>query len=192
MRIISGSARGRTLATPKNQDVRPTTDRIRESLFSILGDVRDAIVLDGFAGTGALGCEALSRGAQHCYFFDNARDSIALVRENTSRIKATDRATIINLPFARALSTIDAQPDLIFLDPPYSTALAQQALDALAQWPNLPPDALIVLEQETDDPQGHLPSPRFHLEDQRIYGRTRLSFFRHLAQHDTDPLSVEP
>jgi len=129
MRIISGSARGLTLATPKDQRVRPTTDRVRESLFSILGNLHDLIVLDAFAGTGALGCEALSRGAAFCYFFDPSKDSITLVKENLSRVKATDRASTQQRPMTQALPTITQHTlDLVFLDPPYHTTLAHEAL----------------------------------------------------------------
>lgn len=190
MRIISGSARGRTLATPKDQRVRPTTDRVRESLFSILGNLHELIVLDAFAGTGALGCEALSRGAAFCYFFDPSKDSIALVKENLSRVKATDRASTQQRPMTQALPTITQHTlDLVFLDPPYHTTLAHEALQALATHHHLlAPDAIIVLEQAIEDPALAPPSPLLVLDDLRTYGRTRLTFFRHLPSPEVDDL----
>lgn len=190
MRIISGSARGRTLATPKDQSVRPTTDRVRESLFSILGSLHELVVLDAFAGTGALGCEALSRGAAFCYFFDPSKDSMALIKENISRVKATARASTQQQLMTQALPTITQHKlDLVFLDPPYHTALANEALQALATHHRLlAPAAIIVLEQAIEDPQPAPPSSRFALDDLRTYGRTRLTFFRHISSPEIDDL----
>jgi 16S rRNA (guanine966-N2)-methyltransferase len=176
MRIIAGYARGRRLVTPSNDSVRPTTDRVRESLFSILGDLEDAKVVDGFAGSGALGCEALSRGAARCAFFDPSTQSIELVRENLKRIDAAHLAAVSRLPFTQGLARLDFDPDLVFLDPPYHTPLAQQALDALAASPRITPGALVVIEQDIGDtPASH---DAFDLDDERIYGRTRLRFLR--------------
>jgi 16S rRNA (guanine966-N2)-methyltransferase len=174
MRIIGGSARGRVLATPKDDRVRPTTDRIRESLFSILGDFQDTIVLDGFAGTGALGCEALSRGATFCYFCDPSRDSVSLVEENLRRIDAGDRARVLTMRFDRALEQITHDPDVIFLDPPYGTGLLEGAVEAVAACQGIGKGALLVCEQGSDEtPIRH---DAFELDDERVYGGTRLTF----------------
>ncbi len=174
MRIIGGTARGRTLATPKDDRVRPTTDRIRESLFSIMGDFHDTIVMDGFAGTGALGCEALSRGATFCYFADPSRDSVALVEENLTRIDASDRAKVLPVRFDRALEQITHDPDVIFLDPPYATGLLEAAVEAVAKCHGIGKGALLVCEQGSDEtPIRH---PDFELDDERVYGATRITF----------------
>lgn len=183
MRIIAGHARGRRLLAPADDSVRPTTDRIRESLFSILGDLEGVSVVDGFAGSGALGCEALSRGASRCDFFDLSSKSVELVTENVRRIDASDSAHISRCAFTQGLATLSHDPDLVFIDPPYHTPLAQQALDALAASPRITPGALIVVEQDIDDaPALH---DRFELDDERVYGRTRLRLLRRLADDAT-------
>lgn len=176
MRIIAGRAKGRALAKPKHKGVRPTTDRIRESLFSILGPMTDRIILDGFAGTGALGCEALSRGAQFAYFFDQSRASIALIKDNVSRIDAQHQSMIRQGRMTQNLRLLQHPVDLIFLDPPYNTPLIQEALDALHHCDHLASNATLVLEQEIDESLPTFDPQRFELVDQRTYGRTRLSF----------------
>jgi 16S rRNA (guanine966-N2)-methyltransferase len=183
MRIIAGHARGRRLLAPSDDSVRPTTDRIRESLFSILGDLEGVSVVDGFAGSGALGCEALSRGASRCDFFDLSSKSIELVTENVRRIDAASQAHISRCAFTQGLANLSHEPDLIFLDPPYSTPLAQQALDALASSPRITPGALVVVEQEIDDTLAT--HPRFELDDERVYGRTRLRLLRRVEDEPT-------
>src|SRR5690554_3619799 len=103
MRIISGKARGLRLATPSTYHVRPTADRVREALFSILGDLEGAVVVDGFAGTGALGCEAISRGAARCYFFEKSREAVETVEENVRRIKGAGQAKVEKCTFEYGL-----------------------------------------------------------------------------------------
>lgn len=173
MRIISGSARGRRLATPSGSRVRPTSDRVRESLFSILGPVADSVFLDAFAGSGAVGCEALSRGASHVYFFDSHPDSIALIQDNVSRVRARERAFISKTNAAHGLRLLSLPLDFVFLDPPYDLD-PSPFLHSLASCPHLSTDSLIILEQDKDSP---LPSPNLSLHDQRTYGRARLSFW---------------
>lgn len=177
MRIISGYASGRRLFSPGNDSIRPTTDRVREALFSILGDVRGVVVVDGFAGSGALGCEALSRGAASCYFFDRDRGAVELVKKNVEVIDAQARATIKKCPFARGLTLLREDPDLIFLDPPYGEErVVQRAFDVMSDNARITAGALVVLEQDEDD---RLPEVRnFALEDERLYGRTRVTFWR--------------
>lgn len=182
MRIISGKARGRRLNTPQSQHTRPTTDRIRESLFAILGDVRGCAVLDGFAGTGALGLEAWSRGATRCVFVERDRRAAQLVRENIALLGVPeDEAALLQLPLDRALALIQEPFDLIFLDPPYHTTLLAEALELLAAREDLcDADTLIIAEQEADEPEPGGES--FEAEDVREYGRTRLTFLRRVAQ----------
>lgn len=174
MRIISGSARGRRLATPSGSRVRPTSDRVRESLFSILGSVSDAVFLDAFAGSGAVGCEALSRGASHVYFLDAHRDSISLIEDNVSRVRARERASVHRTDASRGLSLLSHTLDFVFLDPPYDQD-PTPFFTSLSSSPHLSPHTLIVLEQDRDSP---LPSlPDFLLDDERTYGRARLTFW---------------
>ncbi len=178
MRIIAGKHKGLRLASPADDRVRPTTDRVRESLFAILGDFHDAIVVDGFAGTGALGCEALSRGAAICYFFDRAHSSIRIVEENVERIGALQRAPIYKVSFDRGLELLEDDPDLVFLDPPYGTDLAQSALAAMAESDRITAGAMAIVEQySSDEPVQHA---AFELEDERFFGDTRIRFLRRL------------
>ncbi|HEX9024059.1 MAG TPA: 16S rRNA (guanine(966)-N(2))-methyltransferase RsmD, partial [Geobacteraceae bacterium] len=138
MRIIGGSARGRRLHAPPNLRVRPTADRVKESLFNILtvlaGDLAGLRVLDIFAGTGNLGMEALSRGAGHAVFIDNHRGSVALIAKNLAMLGFAERSRVLEreaLTGLRMLEGGEAPFDLVFMDPPYGQGLAERALEYL-------------------------------------------------------------
>ena len=180
MRIISGFAGGRRLHAPSTDAIRPTTDRVRESLFGVLGELDDVIVVDGFAGSGALGCEAISRGAARCYFFDTSRHAIDLIKANLEVIRAEDRAVVKKTTFKRGLMAIDQEPDLILLDPPYGAhALVQSAFDAILASPMVTSGALVVLEQDIDDALPELDArAEIAQEHERVYGRTRITLWR--------------
>jgi 16S rRNA (guanine966-N2)-methyltransferase len=179
MRIIAGRAGGRSLASPEGRAIRPTPDRVREAIFSILGDISEAVVVDGFAGTGAMGCEALSRGAQACFFIDASEEAVELIEENLERIDAVDAGIVLHGEFAAQLLMIDDDPDLWFLDPPYWKGEGQVALEAMAEADCVTDRALVVLEQ---DAREELPEQDgFELEDERTYGDTRVSFFRRVV-----------
>lgn len=177
MRIISGYARGRRLQAPSSQRIRPTTDRVRESLFSILGDLQDTIILDGFAGSGALGCEALSRGASFCFFCDPSREAQRIISHNASSVLQLDASSfsLFPLPLHQALPKLHLPPDIVFLDPPYHLhELLSSSLEALASSPHILKDTLLVIEQEQDaPPPAH---PAFTFDEARDYGRTRITF----------------
>lgn len=158
MRIITGTARGARLKTPRGLATRPTADRIKESLFNILGRrVQGRRVLDLFAGTGNLGLEALSRGAAEAVFVDRA--TAPLIRENAVHTHLLDRARIEQADVFTALNRLrgeDAPFDLVFCDPPYGKGLWQRTLQALDHLPLLSPEALIVVEHgatENDVPE---------------------------------------
>lgn len=148
MRIITGTARGARLKAPKGIDTRPTADRVKESLFSILGQrVRGARVLDLFAGTGGLGLEALSRGAVAAVFVDRA--TIPLIRENAVHTHLLENAQFLRQDVFSAVSCLAAAGerfDLIFCDPPYEKGLWQRVLSALDGSPLLSPGALVMVE----------------------------------------------
>ena len=153
MRIVGGRLRGRALAAPKSQAIRPTADRLRESLFNILvhayGDpVTGARVLDLFAGTGALGLEALSRGAAFALFVDNGAEARALVRENIASLGLGGATRIFRRDAAKLGPAHPLEPfTLAFLDPPYGQELAQRALAAAHSGGWLVPGALVVVEE---------------------------------------------
>jgi 16S rRNA (guanine966-N2)-methyltransferase len=137
MRVIAGEHKGRRLTPPDWEGVRPTSDRLRETLFNVLGPhVAGARVLDGFSGTGAVGIEALSRGAGHVTFVDTDRRATALAGANLSRCGIKERYAIIRVDFARLSSRFEAAPpgrfDIIFLDPPYGAESMASALEAAA------------------------------------------------------------
>ena len=127
MRIIAGAFRGRLLRAPKGNRIRPTIDRVRESIFNIIAaEVAGAKVLDLFAGTGAMGLEALSRGAQFCCFVDQGEEAVRLIRENVQLCAAQERSRIIQGPAASAIRRLGSENelfDLIFMDPPYGKGL---------------------------------------------------------------------
>ncbi|SDF68928.1 16S rRNA (guanine966-N2)-methyltransferase [Celeribacter baekdonensis] len=181
MRIIAGAFRGLTLAAVGKGDVgahlRPTTDRVRESLFNVLmggkydDPITEARVLDLFAGTGALGLEALSRGAEHVTFVDDGRKAQSLVMQNITLCKATDRTTLMRADATRLPANPDAPYDLIFLDPPYGKALGEKAMAAAITGGWLTPRALIVWEDSTDI----IIPEALTLLDQRKYGETKIN-----------------
>jgi len=178
MRIIAGEFRGRTLAPVGKGDagahLRPTTDRVRESLFNVLnhtGALKDARILDLFAGTGALGLEALSRGGQQVTFVDDGRVSTGLIQKNIDLCQAKDRCKLIRRD-ALKLPDNPATPfDLIFLDPPYGKNLGQKALQVVLSGGWIADDALIVWEENAPMPVGE----GFELESSRKYGDTYIT-----------------
>lgn len=184
MRVISGVARGCRLASPKGIDVRPTADRVKEALFSILisccGTLDEMTVLDLFAGSGALGIEALSRGAAACTFVDSSRDSVNLVRKNLASTKFESQATVYCRDSFTALKALAASGqtfDLVFLDPPYGKETIPRTLALLSESLLLHGGSIIVVEtasQEQLEPcYGRL--SRF---DSRRYGSTSIALFR--------------
>jgi 16S rRNA (guanine966-N2)-methyltransferase len=153
MRVVGGRLRGRTLAAPKSQTIRPTADRLRESLFNILRHAYDdpvsgARVLDLFAGTGALGIEALSHGAVFALLVDDGAEARALLRENTTTLGLGGVTKIFRRDATGLGPVAPLEPfSLAFLDPPYGQGLAEQALTSARQGGWLTPDALIVVEE---------------------------------------------
>jgi 16S rRNA (guanine966-N2)-methyltransferase len=151
LRIIAGELKGRRLETPDWPGLRPTSDRLRETLFNVLaGRVAAARVLDGYAGTGALGIEALSRGAAHVTFVEADPRAARLIERNLQRCAVADRYAIIRARFADAARQSPAGSfDLVLLDPPYGGADLQSALDAAA--PLIAPGGLLVIEHARRD-----------------------------------------
>jgi len=175
MRIVGGRLGGRTLASPKSQNVRPTSDRLRESLFNILahryGDpIAGARVLDLFAGTGALGLEAMSRGAAFALLIDDGAEARALIRQNVEAL-GLGGVTRVFRRDATKLGAVhpNAPFGLVFLDPPYRKGLAEGALASLRDGGWLAPDALAIVEEATDAefaaPPGYAEIERRHYDD---------------------------
>lgn len=154
VRVISGSARGLRLRVPKGNKTRPTADRVKETIFNLLtGIVPGASVLDLFAGSGALGIEALSRGARWATFFERDREALTLIRDNLVRSKLVERATLIcaTVPSKRPVDSPAIPFDLVFLDPPYEQNLVTPTLCWLEQSGVLSPGARIVVEHSAKE-----------------------------------------
>ena len=183
MRIIGGRLRGRKLQTFRGSEVRPTADRVRESLFNILGrKFIDANVLDLFAGTGALGIEALSRGARSAVFVDNSAQSLAVLCKNLDRCALRHHCRTIRWDITRNLKCLKEYPetfDLVFLDPPYHCGLVPATLQRLEESGCLASEAVLAAEHEIGA-KFDIESSRFTCTDNRRYGRTALSFFSYL------------
>ncbi len=182
MRIVGGKFRGRALKTPETQDIRPTTDRARESLFNILinqlgHDWSDIRALDMFAGTGALGLEALSRGSSHGLFVETSVEGRGLIRDNIEAFGLTGIARLLRRDATDMGPVGTMEPfTLAFADPPYGKGLGEAAYASAATGGWLANGALCVLEEAANSPFT-LPVS-FALEDERRYGDTSLRFMR--------------
>jgi len=179
MRIITGSAKGTKLKAPAGIDTRPTADRVKESVFNILGDiVIDARVLDIFAGTGNLGLEALSRGAKTSVFIDNSNESIAIIKENANHTKLVQYTEIYKNDVLRALDRLvqdERSFDLLFCDPPYKQGFIQVVLEKLDNNPIMALGGVIVIEHSRHE---KIADEWEHLQLKRTerYGTTLISF----------------
>lgn len=174
MRVIAGTARGVPLVAPKDRATRPITDRVKETLFAILGDrVPDATVLDLYAGSGAIGVEALSRGAAHADFVERSRHALAALRTNLERTGLAGLARVHALDVERFLEAADTGPwDLVVADPPYEAGAIVAPLRAVAE--RLAPDGIVVLKHfwRTTPPA----IPGLAAVRQRRFGETMLTF----------------
>ncbi|PIE70172.1 MAG: 16S rRNA (guanine(966)-N(2))-methyltransferase RsmD [Deltaproteobacteria bacterium] len=179
MRIIAGACRRKPLNSVPGMETRPTSDRIRESIFNILRDmVREAVVLDLFAGTGALGLEALSRGAKQALFIDRAPAAIKTIKRNIAGCGVEDRATVKKWDVVRDLNCLKNQAppfSLVFIDPPYGKGWIRPALQHLAAASCLAPEAVLVIEHTSDEREWK-EIPYFFPHDQRKYSKTLVSF----------------
>ena len=176
MRIIAGQWRGRPLLSPPGLATRPTSVRAREALFSMLqsrlGSFEELHVADLFAGTGALGLEALSRGAARCTFVESDRAAIEALRKNVAKLGADDRADIRQ---QSAMRLVGGLYHLVFLDPPYRSGLGHQALANLVVAGALAPGALVSLESAKDEA---VAIDGLTVDSERIYGKAKLTLFR--------------
>ncbi len=176
MRIIGGTHRSRTLFTPKSNTVRPTSDKIRQAVFNMInarGWVEDAVVIDAFCGTGALGLEALSQGATFCTFFDKNKQSIELCKKNIQSLKEEDKCQIMMWDSTKLkLPPEKASPaTLVFLDPPYKQYLVSKAIISLDDNNWLDSDCCFVIETAKDE---IINCPRINILSEKLYGDTKI------------------
>lgn len=182
MRVVAGIYGGRKLHVPKNRDIRPTSDKIRGAVFNMLSSrnaVESAQVLDVFCGTGAMGIEALSRGAASCTFVDKSRDSLALTQKNVQMLEIGSRVQfkLMDATKASPKPTILPQAALIFIDPPYQKDMILPALDVLQSGHWLHPGAWIVCETERAL-TGSFPAV-FFVDSEKTYGDTKITLLRY-------------
>ena len=175
MRIISGQFRGRKLKTLEGMNTRPTADRVKESLFNILNSkVYDSKILDLFAGSGALGLEALSRGAVSCLFVDSSKEAINIVKENIKLCKIEEKAKVVNKDYLEVLKSTNEKFDIIFVDPPYSKGIEIIVLENVKNI--LSDEGIVIIETDQTDitPEEINGLAKY---DSRKYGRTIISFY---------------
>ncbi len=174
MRVITGTARGRRLKTPAGQDIRPTTDNVKESVFNILQfDIEGRRVLDLFAGTGQLGIECLSRGAREVVFIDQSREAVKIIRENLKTCGFS--APVLQRDALNYLQEGD-KFDLIFLDPPYDAGLYKPVLEGINSVDNLSDGGIILCECRHDMPLPEMRSPYRKKKEYR-YGKVKLCLY---------------
>lgn len=179
MRIISGRLRGMQIKTIDGETTRPTKDMVREALFSILFDkVADSIFLDLFSGSGAIGIEALSRGAEFVYFSDINRECISVINQNLEKARLSDKAEVVLGNYLHVLDVLkDKKFDIVFLDPPYNKGFGVKAIEIISEYEALNKDGIIILEtdgiEEVPDSIGI-----YERYNYKKYGRNLLNFYR--------------
>ena len=186
MRIIAGEYRGRKLESPKTNDVRPTTDKVKEAMFSILMPyINGARCLDLFSGTGSLGLEALSRGAENCVFCDNSREHIALIKENIKKCGAESKSKVIHGDYMKALEHSDDKYDIILVDPPYGAGLYEKCLASIEKLDLLEDEGIIILEHEKNVVLPDCLGKYSRLKEKK-YGTIHLSFYAFPNSEETE------
>ena len=178
MRVISGSARGRRLKELQGMDTRPTTDKVKESLFDIIQfEIEGRRVLDLFGGTGQLGIEALSRGADHCTFVDMRKEAAALIRENLRLTGLSERSRVVQGDALSFLSSCGEKFDVILLDPPYHTELLEKSVERITEFDILREHGIMICESAAERELPALPPPYERGREYR-YGKIRLTVCR--------------
>lgn len=172
MRVISGKYKSKEIETLDSKDTRPTTDKVRENIFNILGDI-EGDVLDLFSGSGALGLEALSRGAEYAMFIDGARDAIGVIRRNIKNID--EPSEVFKNDYRRALKAMSKRGkyfNLIFLDPPYHKKIVPHALEMIDELDILKSGGRVVVESHKDENYNTLP---FKSVKEAVYGKIKIN-----------------
>lgn len=182
MRVISGTARGTKLYSLEGDNTRPTLDRVKEALFNIINyAIKESIVLDLFSGSGAIGIEAASRGAKKVFLCDQSKKAIEIIQKNVEKTRLKEKCVILQSNYQETIRKIGDKFDFIYIDPPYATDLAKQAVELILNMDKLKEDGLIVIE--TDEKEKILKqlaelSIEIEVFEQRKYGRVELIFLR--------------
>ncbi|MCR5324811.1 MAG: 16S rRNA (guanine(966)-N(2))-methyltransferase RsmD [Lachnospiraceae bacterium] len=182
MRVIAGTARSLRLSAPKGLEVRPTTDRIKETLFNIIrDDVNDCCFLDLFCGSGAIGIEALSRGAKKSVFVDASKTSIECTRKNLEFTKLLEKAKIMHTDAISALNRLKSENeafDIIFLDPPYDKELEKSVLEQKAFYDILNEDGIVIVEASVNTDFSYADDSGLVIYREKVYGSNKHVFLR--------------
>ena len=180
MRVIAGTARSMPLKTPTGDGTRPTVDRIKETLFNVIQtEVPGAVFADFFSGSGAIGIEALSRGASRAYFIEKAKEPLACIEENLRFTKLYDRAVVLKQDaFAAAASIAEKHLDVIFIDPPYGKGYEERLLSLLRERPCVDAETLFIVEETREKDFSYLPALGYVMEKQKKYKTNQHVFLR--------------
>ena len=181
MRIIGGKARGTKLYTLEGKNTRPTLDRVKESLFNIIQkDVPNAIFLDLFAGSGAIGLEAVSRGANKSILCDKNRDAIKIIKKNIEKTRSREQVELYEADFKEVLKNkLKEKIDIIFIDPPYKTDFAYEAIKILVNSKNIKKESLMIIETDEEERiLKQIENLEIEIIDKRKYGRAHLIFLK--------------
>lgn len=181
MRVITGTAKGKKLIPPKDERVRPTSDRVKQSLFNIIDPlIKNSVFIDCFSGSGAIGIEALSRGAKEVYFIDNNRDSIQLIQRNLELTQLQDKGKILQMDVETAITSIANNKvfaDIIFMDPPYKLDIITQLVMKISRNRILSEAGIIIAEHD----KSYLPDKvilDYAIYDARTYGTTVMTYYQ--------------
>ena len=183
MRIIAGKARGTKLYTSEGENTRPTLDRVKESLFNIIQDqIQDTCFLDLFSGSGAIGLEALSRGAKKAILCDNSKEACHIIQQNIDKTHLSENVEIYQMDFKKVLKDkITDKLDIVFLDPPYKTDFAIEAIELIIKKELLNENAMIIIETDNKEKiMSQLKNMNCEISDTRKYGRAYLIFLKRI------------
>ena len=180
MRIIAGEKRGTKLYTLEGENTRPTLDRVKESLFNIIqSEIRDCIFLDLFSGSGAIGLEAVSRGAKKAILCDNNKQAIQIIKKNIEKLGYKDKIELYQMQFNELINKLNEKIDIIYLDPPYKTNYAIKTVELLLKKEILKTDSLIIIEtDQVEELKEKLENLKIEIIDKRKYGRANLIFIQ--------------
>lgn len=182
MRVIAGSARRLPLKTVKNMDTRPTTDRIKETLFNIIqNDVPGCRFLDLFSGSGAIGIEALSRGAECAVFVENKKEAVSCIKDNLAFTRLSDYGIVMECNVITAISTLESRKkcfDIVFMDPPYNNELERETLERLVHSTIIDENTLIIVEASLDTDFSYLKDMGYEIIREKLYKTNKHAFIQ--------------
>lgn len=179
MRVIAGSARSVPLVAPAGLDTRPTTDKIKETLFNMINfDLPDCVFVDLYSGSGAIGIEAISRGAKHAYFVENSRKAVECIKANIAKCKFADESTIIARDVKDSIFEIHDTADIIFMDPPYELGDEPNVMKALKTSNVINEDTIVIIEAKIERDFSDIEALGFEMYKEKRYKTNKHCFFR--------------